>query len=122
MITCKHNVDPVIRDLNKYLIDMENHDIKLEHFRALAEADFQKLNYLEIIEYDDDLTHLERLFECLSNNDFEKSKKAMLGFIESVKEVFIQDRMNYFERKDFLESQNDDMEQYYLRKFNAEWC
>ena len=120
MIHAKQNVDPVMRDLNRYLADQEQHDIRLEYIQAKAEQEFHQLGYGELIEYQTDYRDLELLFECVEGGNLEKAKAALKGFIETVKEAYLENRTRELEQEDEQEYVNDErIDLYFL---NTEWC
>ena len=120
MIHSKHSIDPVIRDLNNYLQDAMNHDIRAEHLHATAESEFNRLNYIEMIAYQDNFDDLETLFEFVMSGKPDEAKSALNSFMETVKEVFIENRVKELEQEEEEERAEDQrFELYYL---NTEWC
>ena len=123
MIKQAHNVDPVIRDLNNYLAAQEQHDIKTEHFQAIAEKEFHEMNYLEIIEYDNNYTDLEFVFDYVIAGKVDQAKKALNSFFETVKEIYINNRSKELEEEEEKERQDDDyIERYYQQNGYPRWC
>lgn len=123
MIHSAQNIDPVIRDLNRYLVEQEQHDIKQEHFKAKAEREFHTLNYIELIEYQSNYDDLENLFEFVRCGKVEEAKKALNDFLETVKQVFIENRINEFETEEQQERESDEnMERYFLENGYPRWC
>lgn len=123
MINSMQNIDPVIMDLNRYLAEQEQHDIKQEYFHAKAEEEFNEMNYLEIIEYDNNYTDLEFLFDFVAAGRIEEAKAALNNFLETVKDAYIADRIIDLEQEEEEERQADDyMEHYYLEKADSAWC
>ena len=120
MIRVTQHIDPVMRDLNRYLADQEQHDIRREHIQARAEQEFCQLGYREIIEYQADYRDLETLLEAVESGNLEKAKAALKGFIETVKEAYLENRTRELEQEDEQEYVNDErIDLYFL---NTEWC
>jgi hypothetical protein len=81
------------------------------------------LNYLEIIEYHDNYTDLEILFEFVQCGKMAEAKSALNNFFGTVKEVFIENRVYELEQEEQQERENDEyMERYFLEKGYPEWC
>lgn len=122
MIRSKQNIDPVIRDLNNYLAAQDQHDIQREIFQAKAEKAFQELNYLEIIEYQDNYTDLEMLFEFVVSGKMEEAKSALNNFFETVKDAFIENTISEFEKEEQKERDTDDyMERCFIENGYPRW-
>lgn len=122
MIYCKHNIDPVIRDLNKYLIDQENQSMKLEYFRTKAEQEFFTMSDIEIIEYQENLDDLKKLFDFVRQGKIEEARKALNSFIETVKEAFINNMIEDYEKEEQQEREIDEyIERYFLEKDHPGW-
>ena len=120
MIHAAHNIDPVLRDLDRYLQEEESHSIKQAHWQAEAESEFNRLNYLEIIAYQDNFDDLEVLFECVTSEKPKEARSALNSFMATVKEVFIENRVKELEQEEEEERAEDQrFELYYL---NTEWC
>lgn len=120
MIKQYHNVDPVIRDLNRYLAEQEQHDIRREHIQATAEQEFNQLGYIEIIEYQGDYHDLETLFEGVESNNLGKAKAALNAFIQGVKDAYLENRTRELEQEEETGRVNDErLDMYFL---HTEWC
>ena len=121
MIHERQHVDPVIRDLNRYLADQEQHDIRQEHIHARAEQEFNQLGYREIIEYQDDFHELETLFEGVESNNLTKAKAALNAFIQGVKEIYLENRTRELEQEEEAECINDERIDLYFMNTES-WC
>ena len=119
MINQHHDVDPVIRDLNRYLVEQEQHDIRREHAEAIAKQEFSQLGYTEILEYQNDYRSLEMLFEAVKLDNLVKAKAALNAFIEGVREIYLENRTREIEKKEEKE-RIDDFDLYYLN--TEKWC
>lgn len=120
MIHSVQNVDPVIRDLNRYLAEQEQHDIRRDHLQATAEQEFNQLGYMEIIEYQGDYHELETLFEGVESNNLAKAKAALNAFIQGVKEIYLEKRTRELEQAEEQERVNDERIELYF--VHTEWC
>lgn len=114
-------VDPVSRDLNRYLVEQEQHDIRREHIQATAEQEFNQLGYREIIEYQDDLHELETLFEGVESNNLSKAKAALNAFIQGVKDAYLENRTRELEQEEETERVNDERIDLYFMSTES-WC
>lgn len=114
MMHSAQNIDPVIRDLNRYLAEQDQHGINRERLRLLAEKEFHEMNYLEIIEYHHGYTDLECLFEFVISGNMPEAKRALNGFLETVKDAYIENRSKELEQEEEKERQDDEyIERYY---------
>lgn len=116
-------IDPVIKDLNLYLFEQEQHDIKQEYFQAKAESDFQALSYLEIIVYQDNYSDLEILFDFVLSGKIAEAQATLHSFFATVKDIYMENRIIELEQEEQQEYEDDEaMERYYLAKDHSEWC
>lgn len=123
MINSLPTVDPVIKDLNLYLFEQEQHDIKQEYFQAKAESEFQALSYTEIVVYQDNYRDLETLFEFVLSGQIAEAQATLNKFFTTVKDTYIENRMVELEQEEQQERENDEaMERYYLAKDHSDWC
>ena len=116
MIHSAQNIDPVIRDLNRYLADQDQHSINMERLRSVAEKEFHEMNYLEIIEYDNNYTDLEFLFEFVISGKIQEAQSALNNFLETVKDTYIENRSKELEQEEEKERQDDE---YIERSYNG---
>ena len=121
MIHERQHIDPVIRDLNRYLADQEQHDIRREHIQARAEQEFNQLGYREIIEYQDDYRDLETLFEGVEGGNLEKAKAALNAFIQGVKAIYLENRIRELDQEEENERANDERIDLYFMNTES-WC
>jgi hypothetical protein len=123
MINQSHNTDPVIIDLNNYLAEQDQHGIKIERLQAVAEKEFHEMNYLEIIEYDNNYSDLEFLFEFVISGKMPEAKSALNNFFETVKNAYVENRSKELEQKEEKERQDDEyIEQYFIEHGYPRWC
>ena len=123
MIHSAQNIDPVIRDLNRYLAEQDQHSVNMERLQAVAEKEFHEMNYLEIIEYDNNYTDLECLFEFVVNGKMQEAKSALNSFLETVKDAYIENRSKELEQEEEKERQDDEyIERYYHEHGYPGWC
>lgn len=113
--------DPVLRDLNSYLLEQEQHDIRREHIQATAEQEFNQLSYIELIEYQDDFHDLETLFEGVESNNLSKAKAALNAFIQGVKDAYLENRTRELEQEEETERANDERIDLYFMNTES-WC
>ena len=122
MINQSHNIDPVIRDLNRYLAEQDQHSINIERLQAIAEKEFHEMNYLEIIEYHHNYTDLEFLFEFVVNGKMPEAKSALNNFLETVKDAYIENRSKELEQEEEKERQDDEAFEKYYAENPPYWC
>ncbi|OQX11033.1 MAG: hypothetical protein BWK73_18790 [Thiothrix lacustris] len=108
MIHSAQNIDPVSRDLNNYLAAQDQHDIKMERFQAVANREFGEMNYLDIIEYGNNYSDLEFLFDFVIAGKIEEAKSALSNFFETVKDAYIENRSKELEQEEEKERQDDE--------------
>ena len=114
MMRSIQHIDPVIRDLNRYLAEQDQHSINMERLRSVAEKEFHEMNYLEIIEYHHNYTDLEFLFEFVVNGKMPEAKRALNNFLETVKDAYVENRSKELEQEEEKERQDDEyIERYY---------
>jgi hypothetical protein len=122
MIIQHQHIDPVIRDLNNYLADQEQHDIKAEHFQAIAEKEYAEMNYLEIIEYGNNYTDLEFLFEFVNTGKIKEAQAALNNFIETVKDAYVASRIMDLAQDEENQRQADEAFEKYYAENPPYWC
>jgi hypothetical protein len=122
MIIQHQHIDPVIRDLNNYLADQEQHDIKAEHFQAIAEKEYAEMNYLEIIEYGNNYTDLEFLFEFVNAGKIKEAQAALNNFIETVKDAYVASRIMDLAQDEENQRQADEAFEKYYAENPPYWC
>ena len=114
MIHSAQNIDPVIRDLNHYLAEQDQHSVNMERLQAVAEKEFHEMNYLEIIEYHHNYTDLEFLFDFVVNGRMQEAKAALNNFLGTVKDAYLENRSRELEQEEEKERQDDEyIERYY---------
>lgn len=114
MIHSAQNIDPVIRDLNHYLAEQDQHSVNMERLQAIAEKEFHEMNYLEIIEYHHNYTDLEFLFDFVVNGRMQEAKAALNNFLATVKDAYLENRSKELEQEEEKERQDDEyIERYY---------
>jgi hypothetical protein len=122
MIRSNHNIDLVIRDLNNYLAAQDKQGIKMERLQSVAEKEFHEMNYLEIIEYDNNYTDLEFLFDFVTAGKIEEAKKALSNFLETVKGAYIEKRAKELEEDEENQRQADETFEQYYAENPPYWC
>ncbi len=122
MIHSDQNIDPVIHDLNNYLADQDQHDIKAEHFQAIAEKEYAEMNYLEIIEHGNNYTDLEFLFEFVTAGKIKEAQAALNNFIETVKNAYVASRIMDLAQDEENQRQADEAFEKYYAENPPYWC
>lgn len=127
MIKQNHNIDPVERDLFSFLLMEDQYDITTGRFRAIAENEFEKMDYVQIIECaDNNYTDLGFLFEYIIAEKIEEAKRALNNFLQTVKNTYIDNRAKELEEDEENQRQSDAAFEKYFEKYYEEktpdWC
>ena len=117
-----YNIDPVSRDLNNYLAAQDQHDITMGRLQAIAEKEFCEMNYLEIIEYDNNYTDLEFVFDYVIAGKIDNAKKALSNFMQTVKDSYINKRTKELEEDEENQRQADAAFEKYYAENPPYWC
>ena len=117
-----YNIDPVSRDLNNYLAAQDQHDITMERLQAIAEKEFCEMNYLEIIEYDNNYTDLEFVFDYVIAGKIDNAKQALSNFMQTVKDAYINKRTKELEEDEENQRQADAAFEKYYAENPPYWC